>query len=129
MVNRGLVNKDAKVDVEMNTIDAKYALGTHFYNCGARTAYTGLFNHDEKLNWKISDHSLVQIERYEIQRKTNPEEMRKKKAKIAAERSKQKKFQCNPLYLEPGTYISRKQKRNNPFLSDDIPHCESKKNK
>ena len=128
MVNRGLVNKDAKVDVELNTIDAKYALGTYFFNSGATETFKSLFNHDEQLSWKISDHSLTQINRYEIQRKTNPEEMKKKKEKIMTKRSNQQKFQANPLHLlEPGTYITRKQKRNNPFLSDEVPHCASKK--
>ena len=130
MVNRGLVNKDAKVDVELNTIDAKYALGTYFYNSGARETYTALFNHDEELNWKISDLGLGQIERYQLQRKTNQAEMRKKKAKIYERRSKQQKFQPNPLHLpKPGTYLSREQKRNNPFVSDEISPCASKKNK
>ena len=130
MVNRGLVNKDAKVDVELNTIDAKYALGTYFFNSGARETYTELFNYDEKLNWKISDLGLGQIERYATQRKTNEIEMRKKKSKILERRSKQKKFQPNPRHLqEPGTYISREQKRNNPFLSDEVSPCASKKNK
>ena len=130
MVNRGLVNKDAKVDVELNTIDAKYALGTYFFNYGAKETFRALFNDDEDLNWKISEHTIEQIAQYETQRKTNPEEMRRKKKNIMTKRSKQQKFQANPLHLqEPGTYISRKQKRNNPFLSDEVPHCASKLNK
>ena len=128
MVNRGLINKDAKVDVELNTIDAKYALGTYFYNSGARETYTELFNSDSELNWKISDHSLQQIGNYEKTRKTNSVAMRKKKNVEAEKRRKMKKYQCNPLYAEPGTYLTQSQKRQ-ASLSDSISVCPKKKNK
>ena len=118
MVTRGLVNKDARVDVDSNTVDAKYALGTFFFNDGEYETFSSLFNHDETLNWKISGHSLGQIQQYEKRAKTNPEKMQKKKAKEQAERQKQKKFQCNPKYLEPGTYVTVKQRRRrHPSLS------------
>ena len=128
MVNRGLVNKDAKVDVELNTIDAKYALGTYFYNCGARETFTDLFNSDPKLNWKISGHSLQQIGNYEKTRKTNSVEMRKKKKIESDKREQMKKYQCNPLYAEPGTYLTQSQKRQ-ASLSDSVSVCPKKKNK
>ena len=130
MVTRGLVNKDARVDVQSNTIDAKYALGTYFFNCGATETYSTLFNHDEKMNWKICKHSLGQIQQYEKRSRTNAEKMKKKKRLEAAKRAKQVKWQCNPKYLnEPGTYITSKQKRRrNPSLSLQTSH-RPKKNK
>ena len=122
MITRGLINKDARVDVESNTIDAKYALGTYFFNNGAHETYSTLFNYDEELNWKICDHSLGQIRQYAESRKTNADKMKKKKDREQTLRSKQKKYQCNPKYLnEPGTYITVKQKRRNPSLSVHPP--------
>ena len=129
VVNRGLVNKDAKVDVELNTIDAKYALATHFYNNGASDTFLSLFNDDEKLNWKICNQGISKIEYYEKTRKTNPVAMRKKKKILLQRQAQQKKWQCNPLYAsEPGTYLTQSQKRS-LVLSDSIPDCPTKKNK
>ena len=131
MVTRGLVNKDARVDVETNTIDAKYALGTYFFNSGATETYSELFNFDEKLNWKICDHSLGQIRQYEQKSRTNPDKMKKKKAYESAKRAKQVKWQCNPKYQaslnEPGTYVTVKQKRRNPSLNLQSSHRVKKK--
>ena len=130
VVNRGIVNKDAKICVETNTIDAKYALATFFYNIGAEATFKNLFNHDENLNWKISNHSLEKIAYYEQTRKTDAVAMRKKKQKEEAKRATQKKWQCNPLHdCEPGTYLTPMQKRKNASLSDSVSHCPIKKNK
>ena len=129
VVNRGLVNKDAKVDVEINTIDAKYALATYFYNVGAEQTFTSLFNFDDELNWKISTHSLDRIAEYERNKKTNPIQMRKKKKTEADKRKALKKYQCNPLYAEPGTYLTPNQKRRQASSSDSILDCPQKKNK
>ena len=54
--------------------------------------------------------------------------MRKKKKKEEAKRATQKKWQCNPKYVEPGTYLTPKQKRQ-AALSDSISDCPKKKNK
>ena len=128
VVNRGLVNKDAKIDIQVNTIDAKYALATYFYNSGAENTFKYLFNYDEKLNWKISNHGLAKIAHYEKTRKTDAIAMRKKKKKEEAKRATQKKWQCNPKYNVPGTYRTQKQKRE-AALSDPISDCPNKKNK
>ena len=126
-VNRGLVNKDANIVVEQNSIDAKYALGTYFYNSGAEVTFTGLFNHDEKLNWKISDDGLAKIASYEKTRRTNPVQMRRKKKRHNDLQATQKKWQCNPLHdYEPGTYLTPKQKRK-AFLSDPVSDHPKKK--
>ena len=130
VVNRGIVNKDAKICVEMNTIDAKYALATYFYNTGAESTFKSLFNHDENLNWKISNHGLEKIAYYEQTRRTDAVAMRKKKKKEEAKRAAQKMWQCNPLHdCEPGTYLTPKQKRKKASLSDPISNCPLKKNK
>ena len=130
-VTRGLVNKDARVDIDSNTIDAKYALGTYFFNSGATATFTDLFNCDENLNWKICNHTLGQIQQYENKSRTNEEQMKKKKASEAAKRAKQVKWQCNPKYKsslnEPGTYITVTQKRRNPSLNIQTSHRQKKK--
>ena len=118
MITRGLINKDSRVDVEGNSIDAKYALGTYFFNLGSRDTFTHLFNLDEQLNWKICDQSLRQFGQYEKLARTNPVQMRKKKKRQIDLQSKQNKWQANPRHLqEPGTYITARQKRKNPLLS------------
>ena len=128
MITRGLVNKDSKVDVEQNTIDAKYALGTYFYNLGSQETFANLFNYDEKLNWKICDQSIRQLGQYEQRAKTNVVQMRKKKARELAKRSKQAKWQCNPRHLqEPGTYLTARQKRKNSLLPVPIKTCNKRK--
>ena len=128
MVTRNLVNKDANFNIETNTVDAKYALGTYFFNDGPCETFSTLFNHDEQLNWKICGHSLEKIRYYDQTRKTNDEKMKKKKARKQEKIAAQKKHQCNPKYLnEPGIYVTARQKRKNPPLSLQSSHQVKKK--
>ena len=129
VITRGLINKDAKIDVEQNKLDAKYALATYFFNLGAQQTFRTLFNQDEIINWKICDQSLRQLGQYEQRAKTTDIQMRKKKARELAKRSKQAKWQCNPRHLhEPGTYVTVAQKRK--MSSSSVPiKCPKKKNK
>ena len=128
VITRGLINKDAKIDVEQNTIDAKYALGTYLFNLGAHQTFRTLFNQDEKMDWNVSDQSLRQLSQYEKRARTTDVQMKKKKARELAKRSKQAKWQCNPRHLEePGTYVTVRQKRKMSSSSVPIKNCPKKK--
>ena len=128
VVTRGLINKDAKIDVEHNTIDAKYALATYFFSYGAEQTFRTLFNQDEDINWKICDQSLRKLGQYEKRARTNSIQMSKKKSRELAKRSKQAKWQCNPRHLrEPGTYVRVRQKRKVSSSSVPIKNCPKRK--
>ena len=128
VVTRGLINKDAKIDVEHNTIDAKYALATYFFNFGAQQTFRTLFNQDEDIKWKICDQSLRKLGQYEKRARTNSIQMSKKKSRELAKRSKQAKWQCNPRHLrEPGTYVTVRQKRKMSSSSVPIKNCPKRK--
>ena len=128
VITRGLINKDAKIDVEHNTIDAKYALATYFFNFGAQQTFRTLFNQDENMDWKICDQSLRKLGQYEKRARTTDVQMRKKKARELAKRSKQAKWQCNPRHDHaPGTYLTVRQKRKMSSLSVPIKNCPKRK--
>ena len=127
LVKRGLINKDSNANVFSNSIDAKYALGTLFFNLGAKDTYETLFNQDESLNWKISQYHLHKIDEYQnLKCRTNQVQMAQKKKREENKKDKQKRFNRNPRN-GPGVYQSAIQKRRHNTAFFETPTAKKSK--